>query len=96
MKISEIKRGTNNIAITAKVIDVGEKREVNTRFGKKSVADILLEDDSGQISLTLWEDKIDSVRVGDTVNIEGAFVTTFRDKMQLNIPRNGKMEVSKE
>lgn len=96
MKISEIQRGTNNISLTAKVVDISEKREVNTRFGKRHVADILLEDDTGQISLTLWEEKIDSVSVGDTVNIEGAFVTTFRDKIQLNIPRNGKLEVVKE
>lgn len=96
MKISEIKQGTSNISLQAKVIDVSEKREVQTRFGKRSVADILLEDDSGQISLTLWEEKIDSVSVGDTVNIEGGFVTSFKEKLQLNVPRSGKMEVVKE
>jgi replication factor A1 len=94
MKISEIQRGSNNVSLTAKVIDVSEKREVNTRFGKRKVADVLLEDETGQISLTLWEDKIDSVRVGDTVTIEGAFVTTFKDKMQINIPKMGKLEVA--
>lgn len=93
MKISEIKRGVNNIAITAKVVDKGEKREVNTKYGKKSVAEVTLEDDSGQIALSLWEDKIDSVRVGDTVSLEGGYVTEFRDKVQLNLPRNGKLDV---
>lgn len=93
MKISEIKRGVSNIAITAKVVDKGEKREVNTKYGRKSVADVTLEDDSGQITLSLWEEKIDAVRVGDTVSLDGGYVTEFREKMQLNLPRNGKLEI---
>lgn len=96
MKINEVKRGLSNISLQAKVIDVSESREVQTRFGKRNVADAILEDDTGQISLTLWEDKINSVAAGDTVNIEGAYVTEFRDKLQLNIPRSGKVEVVKE
>ena len=96
MKISEIQRGTNNVSIQAKVIDISERREVQTRFGKRSVSDVLIEDDSGQISLSLWEDKIDAVSVGDTISIEGAYVTEFKQKLQLNIPKTGKLEVVKE
>lgn len=93
MKISEIKRGVNNIVLTAKIVDKGEKREVNTKYGQRSVAEVTLEDDTGQISLSLWEEKIDSVKIGDMVSLEGGYVTEFRDKMQLNLPRNGKLEV---
>lgn len=95
MKIADIKRGMNNIELQAKVVDISEVRQVQTRYGMRSVADITLEDDTGQISLTLWEDKISSVSVGDTVSLAGGFVTAFRDKLQLNIPRNGKLEVTK-
>ena len=94
MKINEISRGISGIALEAKVVDKGEKREVNTKYGKKSVADITLEDETGQINLSLWEEKIDAVKVGDTVKLEGGYVTEFRDKIQLNLPRSGKMEVS--
>ena len=93
MKIEEIKSGMSNINLKAKVVDVGEIRSVQTRFGKRSVADVRLEDDSGRIILTLWEEKINSVSVGDTIHISGAFASLFRDKIQLNIPRTGKMEV---
>ncbi len=96
MKISEIKRGINNIALTAKVVDKGERRQVNTKYGPRSVADITLEDDTGQISLSLWEEKIDAVKIGDTISLEGGYVTEFRDKMQLNLPRNGKLEIVNE
>jgi replication factor A1 len=96
MKVSEIQRGMSNISIEGKVIDIGETRDVNTRYGKKTVADEMIEDDSGQIKLTLWENQISSVRVGDKVSVSGAYVTEFRDVLQLNIPRSGKLEVVKD
>ncbi len=96
MKISELKQGMNGISIEAKVIDISEPREVQTRFGKKNVADATLEDDSGQVSLTLWEDNIKSISIGDTVNVSGAYTTSFKQKLQLNVPRSGKIEIVKE
>lgn len=93
MKIEEIKRSMSNISIQAKIIDISDPRSVQTRYGQKNVADATLEDDTGQISLTLWEEKISSVSVGNTINVTGAFVTSFRDKLQLNIPRSGNIEV---
>jgi replication factor A1 len=96
MKISDIKPGMGNIIIQAKVIDISEARDVQTKYGPRSVADATLEDETGQISLSLWEDNITSVSVGDTVDIKGGYTTQFRDKLQLNIPRAGKLEVIKE
>jgi len=96
MKISEIKRGMSNVSVEAKVIDISEARDVQTRYGSRSVADATLEDGSGQISLSLWQDQINSVKVGDKVVVTGAYITEFRDRLQLNIPRVGKLEVAKE
>ena len=95
MKIADIRPGMSNIAIEAKVVDKGEVREVQTRYGPRSVADFTLEDDTGQISLSLWEKQINSVAIGDTVSIDGGYSTQFRDKLQLNIPKNGKLEITK-
>jgi len=93
MKINEIQRGSSNVTLQAKIIDISDSRDVQTKYGKKSVADATLEDDSGQITLTLWEENITKVRVGDNISVSGAYVTEFRDKLQLNIPKSGKLEV---
>ncbi|MBI2084486.1 MAG: DNA-binding protein [Candidatus Aenigmarchaeota archaeon] len=95
MKISDIKPGMSGITIEAKVVEIGERRDVNTKYGVKSVADVVIEDETGQVKLSLWENQIDSVSEGDTISIKGAYVTQFRDTMQLNIPRTGGMEVLK-
>lgn len=93
MKIADVKVGMSAITIQAKVVEISETREVQTKYGPRAVADAILEDDTGQISLSLWEKQIASVSVGDTVEVGGAYVTQFRDKVQLSIPKNGKLEV---
>lgn len=93
MNIGDVKRGMSNIILKAKVIDISETREVMTRFGRRSVADATLEDETGQISLSLWQDQIERVSVGNTLQVSGAFVTEFRGKLQLSIPKSGKIEV---
>ncbi len=93
MKISEIQKGMSSVSVEGKVIDISEVREVNTRYGKKQVADAQIDDGSGEIKLTLWENQIESVKIGDKVTVTGAYITEFRNVMQLNIPRSGKLEI---
>ena len=93
MKIADVKPGMSNITLEAKVVEISEARDVQTKYGPRSVADAILEDDTGQVSMSLWEGQIKSVSVGDTVNVAGAYSTQFRDKLQLSIPKNGKLEV---
>lgn len=96
MKINEIKLGMSNVSVTAKVIDVEDRREVMTRYGRRSVANATIEDDTGEIGLSLWQDQINAINSGDKINITGAYVTEFRGKLQLSIPRSGKIEVVEE
>ena len=93
MKINEIKIGLSGVSVEAKVIDVEETREVMTRYGRRRVANATIEDDTGEIVLSLWEDQIDSVKPGDKITVTGAYVSEFQGRLQLNIPKSGKMEV---
>ncbi len=93
MKIADVRAGMNNVGLEAKVVDKSEVRNVQTKYGPRNVADAILEDETGQISLSLWENNIALVDIGNTVVVTGAYVTQFKDKMQLNIPKNGKLEV---
>ena len=77
-----------------KVITKSEPRSVQTRFGQRSVADIELEDETGTIKLSLWEQQIARVNVGDIVKVNGAYVTEYNNQLQLNIPRSGDFEIT--
>ncbi len=93
LKINEIERGMNGVSTEGKIIEKSEPRSVNTRYGTRSVADVKLEDETGTINLSLWEQQIDLVNVGDIVSITGAYITEYRDEIQLNVPRSGTIEV---
>ncbi len=85
------------IDIEGKITEIGEAREVMTKFGAASrVANAAFEDDSGTIKLSLWNEDIDKVAVDDKVKIENGYVTSFRGETQLNVGRYGKLSVIKE
>jgi len=62
LKINEIKLGMSAVSTEGKVVAKSEPRSVRTRFGSRSVADAELEDETGTIKLSLWEQQIDPGR----------------------------------
>jgi len=96
VKISEVKPGTGNVTVEGKVSEIGEPREVVTRFGKRTrVADAKLKDESGEITLTLWGDDVGKVAMGDSVKIENGWVSEFKGNVQISAGKYGKMTVVK-
>lgn len=94
VKIVELKPGMRRIEVIGKVTEKSDSREVTTRFGEQSrVATATLQDDSGVIKLSLWNETIDQVNVNDTIKIENGYVTAFRGETQLNVGRFGKLSV---
>jgi replication factor A1 len=49
----------------------------------------LIADETGTIKLCLWNEQIDSISIGDTVQIENASTSAFRGERQLRIGRKG-------
>ena len=94
MKISELKAGTNNVALEATVAEKQEPREVITKYGKRlNVANATLRDDTGSIAISLWGKDIDAVSKGDKVKITNGYVSEFRGTPQISTGKYGKIEV---
>ena len=93
--IKEAKNQRNNIDVEGTIKDLSEPRTVTTRYGESQVCDAYLEDDSGdRIKLSLWGDDIKKVKNDDKVSIKGGYTNTFRNELQLNIPRkSGELKV---
>jgi replication factor A1 len=92
--ICELKAKMRGITVKARIVEVPPRKLVNTRYGSEAfVSNILLADKTGTIRLGLWNNQINDVAVGDTVNIEKASVATFSGQLQLRIGRNGKISV---
>lgn len=95
MKIEELKDGMKRVNVVGKIVQKSDTREVRSRYKDETyrVADALIDDDSGTIKLTLWNEQIDRVNVNDRVKIENGYITTFRGEIQLNVGRYGTLSV---
>jgi len=95
VKIKELQTGMKQVEVEADVVDKGNPRQVQSRFGNETlnVADAVIQDESGNIKLTLWNEQIDQVNVGDKIKIENGYVTSFKGEIQLNVGKFGKLTV---
>jgi replication factor A1 len=91
IKISDIQAGMSNIEVRGKLTKLGERRQVQTKFGPADVATATLEDETGSINLSLWRQQIDLVNEGDNIKLTNAFVRTFGGQPILNIGRGGQI-----
>jgi replication factor A1 len=88
--IRDVRPGMNHVNLKAKILEVAEPRRVVTRYGNyANVAKALIADETGTIKLCLWNEQIDSVCVGDTVQIGNARASTFRGERQLTLGIRG-------
>jgi replication factor A1 len=91
VKICDIESGMRNIEVTGQITKIGERRNVQTKFGPADVATATLKDETGSIDLSLWRQQIDMVKEGDNVKLTNAFTTVFGGKPQLNIGKGGEI-----
>ena len=95
--IRDLRVGMRHINLSAKVLAIPEPTLVNTRFGNSAVvANALIRDETGTIKLCLWNKQIDSISVGDAVQIRDAQAFAFRGEKQLRIGRKGTLSVEQE
>ena len=93
MQISELSPRQGDVDITVEIASIEEPREFN-KFGKPGkVANAVIKDDSGEMKLTLWNEQIDSVKVGDTVHIQKGYVNEWKGEKQLTTGKFGTIDV---
>ena len=93
--IKELEDGMKRVNVEGKVVEKGEPREVKARYSNDTlrVATAVIADETGSINLTLWNEQINQVNVGDNVKIENGYVTSFKSDKQLNVGKFGKLTV---
>jgi replication factor A1 len=95
VEIKELQDGMKRVSVEAKVVEKGDPREVKSRYKDETyrIVDAVLADESGSVKLTLWNEQIDMVNVGDNIKIDNGYVTSFKGEIQLNVGKFGKLTV---
>jgi replication factor A1 len=98
MKIGDLKSYSRKVYTIAKVISIGEPREVTSRNdnSKHNVCESLIADETGSVYLTLWDDSIDQVEEDMVLKLNNAYVNVFRGSMRLNLGKYGSFEILDE
>ncbi len=93
MDIQDLTVESDGVELEATVTELQPPRIVNGKYGQKRITLATLEDDTGSIPATLWEEQIDAVEEDATVAVSGAYTRDWAGDLQLNIPRDGAIEV---
>tara|TARA_Y100000310_G_scaffold80365_1_gene77043 strand:+ start:220 stop:615 length:396 start_codon:yes stop_codon:yes gene_type:complete len=94
MEIKNLEARQTNVEIELDVTEVGEAREFQ-KFGKPGrVATAQAKDANGDtIKLTLWNEDIDKVKLGDKIKLTNGYVSEWQGELQLTTGKFGKLEV---
>jgi replication factor A1 len=96
MDIKDLRNGMKRVKVEASVVEKGETRQVKSRYKDEtySVADAVIADETGSIKLTLWNEQIDQLEVGNKITVENGYVTAFKGEIQLNVGKFGTLVVA--
>ena len=96
-RIKDLKSGMKRVDLEARILEIQKPKSVFTRFGNSAtVTNAKVTDETGIIYLSLWNDQIDTVSVGDIIKVENGHVVTFRGKRQLRVGKRGHVSVVKK
>jgi hypothetical protein len=89
-KIAELRLGMKGVSVRGKVVEVTPRRSAVSRFGYQFYTSVVrVADETGAISLNLWNSQIDRVHLGDEVEIQNCHVYSFRGATQLRVGKKG-------
>ncbi|MFB0543273.1 MAG: hypothetical protein ACETVR_00680, partial [Candidatus Bathyarchaeia archaeon] len=100
LTIGEVNPSMRDINLLARVIGVGGVRTFKRRSGEEGrVASLLLQDATGSIGLSLWDDDVEileTIREGDIVSVEGAYAREGLGGLSLSLGSRGRIKVDQE
>jgi replication factor A1 len=93
-QIRDLRAGMKKVNLKAKVHEIPKPAQVHTQFGNTvMVVNALVGDETGKIKLCLWEAQINSVAVGDHIELRNGQVCVFRGEKQLRLGKNGALNI---
>ena len=94
-KIGTLTSGMKDLTIHGHIITIPPGRAVTTRWGSQAcISNATIEDETGSIRLSLWNNQITTFQVGDEVEIKNCYVTHFAGEPQLRLKRKGTISIS--
>jgi len=92
LNIRDLKPGMNHVNIRVRVLSISEPKQITTGTGiEHEILEAKVEDETGSTALVLWDEKIIPIKVGDALQIENGFVTSFKGEWRINVGKYGEV-----
>jgi ssDNA-binding replication factor A large subunit len=99
-KIGNLSESMGSVNVAALAIQVSEERQFVRRDGTEGkVRSVLLEDDTGTVRLSMWDDdadKAEEMEEGTIVVVENGYTRAGYGGIDLNVGRNGRLHINPE
>ena len=90
-KVADLREGLDGVDLKVRVIEAKEPKVIQTRKGSRVISEAIVGDETGRIKLTLWGRQAGILHDGDAVEIRGAWTTSYRGEVQLNVGSRGQI-----
>ncbi len=96
-KVRDLTPNSKQVNVLAKVMTVGEPKEVMGKFGDpRKVCEAVVGDDTATITLSLWNEQIGTIAKDEVILVDNGYVSLVRGHMRLNVGRYGNLSKSTE
>jgi len=96
-KVRDLTPNSKQVNVLAKVLNVGEAKEVMGKFGDpRKVCEAVVGDDTATITLSLWNEQIGTIAKDEVILVDNGYVSLVRGHMRLNVGRYGNLSKSTE
>ncbi len=96
-KVRDLTPNSKQVNVLAKVLNVGEAKEVMGKFGDpRKVCEAVVGDDTATITLSLWNEQIGTIAKEEVILVDNGYVSLVRGHMRLNVGRYGNLSKSTE
>jgi len=96
-KVRDLTPNSKQVNVLAKVVNVGEPKEVMGKFGDpRKVCEAVVGDDTATIILSLWNEQIGSIQKDEVILVDNGYVSLVRGHMRLNVGRYGNLSKSSD
>jgi replication factor A1 len=97
MKIKDVNSKVKWVNLKAKVVKKPLTSIVYSRFDQNplGLSTSTISDETGSIKMPLWNNQINMVSIGDTIQIDKGRVKTFKGELQVSVGKAGNLKVIK-
>lgn len=94
MQLKDLQPKQGKVEVTVTVIEKGEPRTFSKFNSQGQVCNAKVQDASGTMTISLWNEQVHQVDVGDTITIKNGYVSEWQGEMQLSTGKFGTLEVT--